>query len=423
MSCDGCEMTVLETQGLAAKNAGRVLAVASAAVKDRALEAIADALLERQEEVLCANRADMAAGREAGLTAALLDRLSLDEARIKGIVEGVRQVKALPDPIGQVTKMERRPNGLIIGRRRVPLGVVGIIYEARPNVTVDAAVLCLKSGNAVILRGGKEAIRSNTALAHIMRDALESAGLPRDCVCLVEDTSRESARAMMDLKGYLDVLIPRGGKGLIRSVVDNARVPVIETGSGVCHVYVDEYADLQMAAEIIFNAKCSRPSVCNAAECLLVHRAVARQFLPMAWEFLKSKHVVLHGDPLTREILGEEVVVPAAAEDWDTEYGDYELAVKVVSDAQEAMQFIAEHGTGHSEAIVTENYSTAQCFLDQVDAAAVYVNASTRFTDGFEVGLGAEIGISTQKMHARGPMGLEELTSCKYVIYGSGQVR
>lgn len=416
------EMTVLQTQGLAARNAGRVLSVAGTAEKNSALEAIAQALTDRQQDILTANGQDLAAAQAAGMRPALVDRLTLDAGRIAGIVEGVRQVAALPDPIGQVTKMERRPNGLIIGKRRVPLGVVGIIYEARPNVTVDAAALCLKSGNAVVLRGGKEAIHSNLALIGVMRDALESAGLPRDCVTLVEDTSRESAQALMCLE-YLDVLIPRGGRGLIRSVVENAKVPVIETGSGVCHVYVDEHADLQMAAEIIFNAKCSRPSVCNAAECLLVHRAVARQFLPMAWEFLKSKHVELHGDRLTLDILGADVVTPATAEDWDTEYGDYKLAVRVVSGTEEAMDFIAAHGTGHSEAIVTENYTTAQRFLDQVDAAAVYVNASTRFTDGFEFGLGAEIGISTQKMHARGPMGLEELTSSKYVIYGSGQIR
>ena len=417
------QMTVLETQGLAAKHAARVLAVAGADKKNEALHAICAALLERQEDILAANEKDLTAARESGMIPALIDRLSLDAKRIEGIVEGVRQVAALPDPIGQVTKMERRPNGLIIGRRRVPLGVVGIIYEARPNVTVDAAALCLKSGNAVILRGGKEAISSNLTTVHIMRDALESVGLPRDCISLVTDTSRDSANEMMNLTGYLDVLIPRGGKGLIQSVVKNARVPVIETGSGVCHVYVDEDADLQMAAEIIFNAKCSRPSVCNAAECLLVHRAVARKFLPMAWEFLKQKNVELHGDALTVDILGKDVVIPATAEDWDTEYGDYKLAVRIVGSADEAMEFIADHSTGHSEAIVTENYTTAQRFLDQVDAAAVYVNASTRFTDGFEFGLGAEIGISTQKMHARGPMGLEELTSSKYVIYGNGQIR
>ena len=415
-------MTILETQGLAARNAARVLAVAGTARKDAALEAIAQALYQQQGYILSENEKDLASAMDAGMRKSMLDRLALSAQRLDGIVEGVRQVAALPDPIGQVTKMDTRPNGLIIGRRRVPLGVIGIIYEARPNVTVDAAALCLKSGNAVILRGGKEAFRSNKALAAVMRDALEQAGLPRDCVALVEDTSRESANELMGLTGYLDVLIPRGGAGLIRAVVDNARVPVIETGSGVCHIYVDGEADLDMGAEIIYNAKCSRPSVCNAAECLLVHRDVAEAFLPKAKALLDRKHVELRGCPRTRAILGE-CVVPATEEDWDAEYGDYILAVKVVDSAREAMDFIAAHGSGHSEAIVTTNYFTAQAFLDQVDAAAVYVNASTRFTDGFEFGLGAEIGISTQKMHARGPMGLEELTSSKYVIYGTGQVR
>ena len=415
-------MTVLETQGLAAKHAARVLAVAGTARKNAALEAVARAILARQGDILAANAADLEAGKEAGLRPALLDRLALDEGRLNGIVEGVRQVAALPDPIGEVTKMGTRPNGLVIGRRRVPLGVIGIIYEARPNVTVDAAALCLKSGNAVILRGGKEAFRSNQAFVAVMRDALEEAGLPRDCVALVTDTSRESARELMGLTEYLDVLIPRGGAGLIRSVVDNARVPVIETGVGICHVYVHEAADLDMAARIIFNAKTSRPSVCNAAECLLVDRGVARDFLPMAWQLLQTKNVELRGCPETQAILGD-FVTPAQEADWDTEFGDYILAVKVVGGFEEAVDFIAAHGSGHSEAIVTESYSAAQRFLDTVDAAAVYVNASTRFTDGFEFGLGAEIGISTQKMHARGPMGLEELTSSKYVIYGTGQVR
>ena len=415
-------MTALQVQGKAARQAERTLAVASAAVKNQALEAIARALLDRQEDILAANAQDMEDGRANGLSEALLDRLALSPQRIEGMVEGVRQVAALPDPIGQVKHMERRPNGLIIGKRTVPLGVIGIIYEARPNVTVDAAVLCLKSGNAVILRGGKEAFRSNQALTEIMRQALEESGLPRDCVALVQDTSRQSAQEMMALTEYLDVLIPRGGRGLIRSVTENARVPVIRTGEGICHIYVQAQADLQMAAEIVYNAKCSRPSVCNAAECLLVHQGVAEQFLPMAQAFLQAKHVELRGCPRTREILGPSVV-PATAEDWDTEYGDYIMAVKVVNDTQEALDFINRHGTGHSEAIVTNNYRVAQRFLDEVDAAAVYVNASTRFTDGFEFGLGAEIGISTQKMHARGPMGLEELTSTKYIIYGSVQVR
>ena len=415
-------MTILETQGLAARHAERVLAVAGTDQKNRALEAIAQALKERESAILAENEKDLAAARENGMKASLLDRLALSPQRIDGIVEGVRQVAALPDPIGCVTRMEKRPNGLVIGKRRVPLGVIGIIYEARPNVTVDAAALCLKSGNAVILRGGKEAFRSNKAFVAVMRDALEAAGLPRDCVALVEDTSRASAQELMGLTGYLDVLIPRGGAGLIRTVVENARVPVIETGVGVCHVYVDGEADLDMGARILYNAKTSRPSVCNAAECLLVHAQVAEAFLPKAKALLDQKNVELRGCPRTCAILGEGVQ-PACEADWDTEFGDYILAVKVVKDAGEAIDFINAHGSGHSEAIVTNNYFTAQRFLDQVDAAAVYVNASTRFTDGFEFGLGAEIGISTQKMHARGPMGLEELTSSKYIVYGTGQVR
>ena len=415
-------MTQLEMQGLAAKNASRVLSIAGTAKKNAALEAIASALEARQEEILAANQEDMTAAKAAGMRPSLQDRLALDGSRIAGIVDGVRQVAALPDPIGETTKMSTRPNGLVIGKRRVPLGVIGIIYEARPNVTVDAAALCLKSGNAVILRGGKEAFHSNQAFVSIMRDALESAGLPRDCVALVTDTTRQSATELMNLTEYLDVLIPRGGAGLIKNVVEHAMVPVIQTGVGVCHVYVHGEADLDMAARIIHNAKTSRPSVCNAAECLLVDRAVARDFLPMAWQLLQTKNVELRGCPETRAILGDFVVL-ATEEDWDTEFGDYILAVKVVGGFDEAVEFIHAHGTGHSEAIVTNNYFAAQQFLDQVDAAAVYVNASTRFTDGNEFGLGAEIGISTQKMHARGPMGLEELTSSKFVIYGTGQIR
>ena len=415
-------MTQLEMQGLAAKNASRVLSIAGTAKKNAALEAIASALEARREEILAANQEDMTAAKAAGMRPSLQDRLALDGSRIAGIVDGVRQVAALPDPIGEITKMSTRPNGLVIGKRRVPLGVIGIIYEARPNVTVDAAALCLKSGNAVILRGGKEAFHSNQAFVSIMRDALESAGLPRDCVALVTDTTRQSAAELMNLTEYLDVLIPRGGAGLIKNVVENAKVPVIQTGVGVCHVYVHGEADLDMAARIIHNAKTSRPSVCNAAECLLVDRAVARDFLPMAWQLLQTKNVELRGCPETRAILGD-FVVPASEEDWDTEFGDYILAVKVIGGFDEAVEFIHAHGTGHSEAIVTNNYFAAQQFLDQVDAAAVYVNASTRFTDGNEFGLGAEIGISTQKMHARGPMGLEELTSSKFVIYGTGQIR
>ena len=415
-------MTALQQQGAAAKAASRVLAIAGTVKKNAALEAIAKTLEARQEEWLAANAEDLSAAREAGMRPSMLDRLALTPERIAGIVAGVRQVAALPDPIGRVDKMETRPNGLIIGRRRVPLGVIGIIFEARPNVTVDAAVLCLKSGNACILRGGREAIRSNRCVAKLMREALESAGLPADCVSLVQDTSHETANELMHLDGYLDVLIPRGGANLIRAVAKEASVPVIRTGEGVCHVYIDRDADLDMGARILLNAKCSRPSVCNAVECVLIQEDVAEAFLRRAVPLLDDYHVELRCDPKALSILGDRGI-PASQEDWDSEYDDYILAVHVVKDAREAISFINDHGTGHSEAIVTRNYFTAQHFLDEVDAAAVYVNASTRFTDGGEFGLGAEIGISTQKMHARGPMGLEELTSCKYIIYGEGQVR
>lgn len=415
-------MTVLETQGLAARFAARRLAIAGTQEKNQALNAIAEALITRQSEWLNANAEDLKAARESGMRPALLDRLALDEKRIAGIAEGVRQVASLPDPIGQIVQTIQRPNGLKIEQRRVPLGVIGIIYEARPNVTVDAAALCLKAGNAVLLRGGREAFRSNKAVMTILRDALEASHLPRDCVSLVEDTSRASATEMMNLTEYLDVLIPRGGAGLIRTVAKEAHVPVIRTGEGVCHVYVHQDADLTMAARILYNAKCSRPSVCNAVECALIDRAVAADFLPMAWDCLEKKHVKIHAGPEVQDILGD-FVIPATPEDWDTEYGDYQLAIQVVSGFDEALDFIAAHSSGHSETIVTENYTAAQRFLNEVDAAAVYVNASTRFTDGFEFGLGAEIGISTQKLHARGPMGLTELTSTKYAVYGNGQIR
>ena len=415
-------MTALQEQGRRAKAASYTLAAAGTARKNAALEAIADILTERRDEWLAANAEDIAAAREAGMRSAMLDRLTLTEERIAGIVEAVRQVAALPDPIGTVDKMETRPNGLIIGRRRVPLGVVAIIFEARPNVTVDAAALCLKSGNVCILRGGKEAIRSNRKAAELMRAALKSAGLPEDCVSLVQDTSHETANELMHLDGYVDVLIPRGGAGLIRAVAKEAGVPVIRTGEGVCHIYVDSEADLDMGAEILYNAKCSRPSVCNAVECLLVQADVAEAFLKKAVPLLDRNRVELRCDESALAVLGDRAV-PAADSDWDAEYDDYILAVRTVKDMEEAVEFINVHGTGHSEAIITTNYFKAQRFLDTVDAAAVYVNASTRFTDGGEFGLGAEIGISTQKMHARGPMGLEELTSCKYVIYGQGQVR
>ena len=415
-------MTILQQQGQAAKSAAYPLATAGTARKNAALQAIADILTDRQEEWLRANALDIAAAKEAGMRPALLDRLTLTAARIAGIVEGVRQIIALPDPIGRVDKMETRPNGLIIGRRRVPLGVIAIIYEARPNVTVDAAALCLKSGNACILRGGREAIHSNLCAVSLMREALASAGLPADCVSLVQDTSRQSATELMHLDGYVDVLIPRGGAGLIRAVAKEASVPVIRTGEGICHIYVDSEADLGMAADILYNAKCSRPSVCNAVECVLVQEDIAGAFWEKALPLLNRNSVQLRADESALKILGGQAI-PATQEDWDTEYDDYILAIRTVKDCEEAISFINAHGTGHSECIVTGNYFKAQRFLDAVDAAAVYVNASTRFTDGGEFGLGAEIGISTQKMHARGPMGLEELTSSKYVIYGEGQIR
>ena len=415
-------MTALEKQGAAAKAAARKLAVAGSIEKNKALFAIADALEAHVDEILAANALDLEAGKKDGMSQSLLDRLALSPARIAGMADGARQVAALEDPIGRVVEMGKRPNGLIIGRRRVPLGVIAIIYEARPNVTVDAAALCLKAGNAVILRGGKSAIHSNRVLEQIMRAAITEAGLPGDSVQLVQDTSRDGVQELMHLRQYVDVLIPRGGKGLIQAVVEGSSIPVIETGWGNCHIYIDDSADLDMGAEIIFNAKCSRPSVCNAAETLLVAESVAESFLPKAKALLDTKNTRLRGDARTCAILGD-CVEPATEEDWDTEYGDYILAVKVVSGLDEALAHIAAHSSGHSEAIVTRDYASSQRFLDEVDAAAVYVNASTRFTDGGEFGLGAEIGISTQKLHARGPMGINELTSTKFVVYGSGQVR
>ena len=415
-------MTALEHQGALAREAARPLAIAGTAKKNEALAAIADILTARQEEWLAANAADIEAAKENGMRPAMLDRLTLTPERVKGIVDAVRQVIALPDPIGRVTRMETRPNGLIIGKRTVPLGVIAIIFEARPNVTVDAAALCLKSGNVCILRGGKEAFRSNMAVTKLMREALVSVGLPEDCISLVQDTSRETAGELMHLDKYVDVLIPRGGAGLIRTVAKEASVPVIRTGEGVCHIYIDSEADLDMGAKILYNAKCSRPSVCNAVECVLINEAVSKDFLDKAVPLLDAHNVELRCDEAALSLLGSRGI-PAQESDWDAEYDDYILAVRIVKDVEEAMNFIAAHSTMHSECIITNNYFTAQHFLDAVDAAAVYVNASTRFTDGGEFGLGAEIGISTQKKHARGPMGLEELTSCKYIIYGEGQVR
>lgn len=412
------ELTELGKQ---AKEAARFLATAGTDQKNLALRAMADALIARTAELLDANRLDLADGEKNGLSRAMLDRLSLTEQRILAMADGMRQVADLPDPVGRVLDETVRPNGLRLTKVAVPIGVIAVIYEARPNVTADSAALCFKSGNAVILRGGSEALRSNTAAVRIMRDALRDAGFPADCVQLIEDTDRETTKVLMRLNDYVDVLIPRGGAGLIRAVVENATVPVIRTGAGTCHIYVDKDADLTMAVNITVNAKTSRPSVCNAAECLLVHRDILKTALPLLASALREKGVELRADP---ETLGYTPgAVPADESDWGREYNDYIMAVHAVADVGEAISFISRYGTGHSECIVTENTETAERFLREVDAAAVYHNASTRFTDGGEFGLGAEIGISTQKLHARGPLGLRELTSMKYLVHGNGQVR
>ncbi|MBO4933967.1 MAG: glutamate-5-semialdehyde dehydrogenase [Clostridia bacterium] len=408
--------------GAASKAASRIIGTSSNETRNAALRAIAAALEARKAEIFAANEADLAAARENGMSAAMLDRLALNESRVKLMAQGALELLGVPDPLDRVFDERVRPNGLKITKKAVPLGVIAIIYEARPNVTVDAAVLCLKSGNAVILKGGKEAINSNLKLGEIMRSALESAGLPADCVTVLPDTSREAATALMTLNDYVDVLIPRGGAGLISAVVKNATVPTIETGTGNCHAFVDASADLDMAADIIFNAKTSRPSVCNALETALVHADVAEKFLPLMKAKLDEKNVELRGCERARVILGG-CVKPASESDWANEFLDYILAVKVVAGIDEALAHIARYSTGHSEAIITENAENAARFLREVDAAAVYVNASTRFTDGGEFGYGAEIGISTQKLHARGPMGVDCLTTYKYLIEGDGQVR
>ena len=382
---------------------------------------MAEILLKSSKEILEANKKDLENAIEKGTPKAMLDRLALDESRIQGMADGLKDVVSLPDPIGEVTRMWKRPNGLQIGKQRVPLGVIGIIYEARPNVTCDAAGLCLKSGNVVILRGGKEAINSNIAIVKALREGVKEAGLLEDVIQLVENTDREVATEMMRLNQYIDVLIPRGGAGLIQSVVQNATVPVIETGTGNCHVYVDCDADLEMAKNIVINAKTSRPSVCNAEEKLLVNEKIAKEFLPMMFEALKEKEVEVRGDKKVLDIINGATEIQD--DEWGKEYLDYIIGVKIVKDVDEAINHINKYGTGHSEAIITNSYENSQKFLQRVDAAAVYVNASTRFTDGSEFGFGAEIGISTQKLHARGPMGLNELTTNKYIIYGNGQIR
>jgi len=415
-------MTAIEKQGEAAKNASIKLMTCSSKIKNDALLAISDALIDKSQIILEANALDMENARNTGMPDSFIDRLSLDINRITDISNGVREVITLDDPVGKVSEIKKRPNGLLVGKKAVPLGVVAIIYESRPNVTVDAAVLCLKAGNAVILRGGKEAYNSNRALTEIMREAVTKTGLPEDSVSLVQDTSRDSVDALLNLTKYIDVLIPRGGAGLINHVVANARVPVIETGVGNCHIYIEASADLKMAAEITFNAKCRRVSVCNAAETLLVDREVAETFLPVIKALLDVKNVELRGCEETVQILGSSVK-PVTEIDYFTEFLDYILAVKVVDGLDEAIFHISKYGSAHSDAIITNNFKSSQRFLDEVDSAAVYVNAPTSFTDGGEFGLGAEIGISTQKMHARGPMGLEQLTSSKFIIYGNGQIR
>lgn len=414
-------MTTLDIMGQNAKAASRVLMNAGAK-KDSALLAIADALRANADKIIEANNIDIENGRAAGLTESLIDRLMLDKGRIDGMAKGVEEVAAQADPIGKIIEGRTLKNGLKIEKVTVPMGVIGIIFEARPNVTSDAAALCMKAGSAVILRGGKEAINSNTVIAEVMRDAIESAGLPRDCVQLITDTTRQSATELMQLTDYLDVLIPRGGAGLIKSVVNNAKVPVIETGVGNCHVYVDKTADLDMAKNIVYNAKTSRPSVCNAIETVLVHQDIAEKALPLIKAELDKKNVEIRGCERTSAILGD-CVIPASEDDYAKEFLDFILAIKVVDSLDAAIDHIAKYSTGHSEAIVTSDYASAEKFTACVDSAAVYVNASTRFTDGGEFGLGAEIGISTQKLHARGPMGLGELTSSKFIIKGGGQIR
>ena len=415
-------MSYTEELGIKAKAAEPAIASASTKMKNDALTAISSALREKAALIIAENAKDLAAAKENGISEAMQDRLRLDEKRIEGMAKGVDELIAMNDPVGQIISGSSRPNGLRIAKTRVPLGVIGIIFESRPNVTVDAAALCLKAGNAVILKGGKEAINSNICLGNIMRDAIVSAGLPADVIQVVDNTSRETTTALMKLNGYIDVLIPRGSARLIQAVVQNATVPVIETGAGNCHVYVDASADLDMAVNITDNAKTQRPSVCNAIESLLVHKDIAEKFLPMIAERFKSHNVKIYGCDRTIEILGSGIE-KAGDTEYATEFNDYIIAVKVVDDIDEAIAHIRKYSTKHSECIVTKSLENAEKFQREVDAAAVYVNASTRFTDGGEFGYGAEIGISTQKLHARGPMGLSELTTIKYLINGNGQIR
>lgn len=413
-------MKTVEQLGIAAKKAAAVLASASSEQKNKLLLLAADMLIENEAELIAENEKDIQAGRAAGLTDSLLDRLRLTPQRIADMAAGLREIAMENDPVGEVVEGIKRPNGMRISKIRVPLGVVGIIYEARPNVTADAFGICIKAGNAVILRGGKEAIRSNLAIIKVLKDAVAKSGLPEGTVDLVEDTTRNSANELMKLK-YLDLLIPRGGASLIRATVQNATVPVIETGVGNCHAFVDESADLKMAVDIVENGKCQRPSVCNALETLLVHKNVAEKALPMINEALKKHNTLVKGCEQTCKILKD--AVPATNEDYSTEFLDYIIAVKVVDSLDAAMEHIRKYSTGHSECIVTQSYKNAERFVNELDAAALYVNASTRFTDGGQFGMGAEIGISTGKLHARGPMGIKDLTTVKFIVRGDGQIR
>ena len=415
-------MTYIETLGSNAVKVKKILAVADTGKKNAALAEISRALIENSDKIIEANQKDLAAAKENGMSVSMQDRLMLNEDRIKGIASAVDELIKLEDPIGKVDNGSVRPNGMRITKIRVPMGVIGMIYESRPNVTADAATLCLKTGNAVILRGGKEAYNSNKCICEIMRDAVEKAGFPKDIIQFVDDTTREVTTELMKCDKYLDLLIPRGGAGLIKAVTKNATVPVIETGTGNCHLYVDESADIEMAVNITDNAKTQRPSVCNAIETLLVHKNIAEKFLPAVKKKLDEHNVEIRGCAETKRILGD-CVVPATEEDYATEFGDYIIAVRVVDDISQAIEHIAEYSTGHSECIVTNDLSNANKFKSEVDSACVYVNASTRFTDGGMFGFGAEIGISTQKLHARGPMGLYEITTNKYLIDGNGQVR
>lgn len=407
-----------------AKEVRQQTAILSTDQKNKAILAVAKHLMTQKEKLIEANQIDMENGKKNGMSEGLLDRLKIDEARIAKMSEGLCQIAELEDPIGEVISMKKRPNGLMIGQKRVPLGVIGIIYESRPNVTADAFGLCFKTGNVVILRGGKDALTSNQAIVDCIREALQGEKLPQDAISLITDTSHETARKFMNMNRYVDVLIPRGGAGLIRTVVENATIPVIETGTGNCHIYVDETADFDMALDIIWNAKTQRIGVCNACESLLLHEKIVDSFVPLLEQRLIKKQVEIRADEqIVHAAQQKENVVAATEEDWGTEYLDYKISAKTVSSVEDAIAHINRYNTGHSEAIVTNSYANAQKFLNEVDAAAVYVNASTRFTDGFEFGFGAEIGISTQKLHARGPMGLNALTSTKYIIYGEGQIR